>query len=82
MGTHFRVNIIGKPSVQYTDNKHYVALRYVGVSGASILHQFQEEGPHKISKSQLQFCLQAAKLLQNPDDEETDKVAEEKLLSY
>ena len=34
LGSHIRVNLIGKPFKQDgMDNKYYVALRYVGVSG-------------------------------------------------
>ena len=36
IGTHFRVNILGAPATQAQDNKHYVALRYVGASGSQI----------------------------------------------
>lgn len=33
VGSYIRVNLIGKPSIQQQDNKHYIAIRYVGVVG-------------------------------------------------
>lgn len=33
MGEYIKINLIGKPKIQRMDNKHYIALRYVGVKG-------------------------------------------------
>jgi hypothetical protein len=33
VGAYLRVNLIGKPKIQSMDGKHYIALRYVGVTG-------------------------------------------------
>ncbi len=39
LGSHFRLNLIGKPGKQDgMDDKYYQALRYVGVSGTHIDH--------------------------------------------
>ena len=35
-GAYLRVNLIGKPKIQSMDGKHYIALRYVGVTGQVI----------------------------------------------
>jgi len=42
IGTHLKITLIGKPTPQYTDDKFYLALRYVGVQGVA-LHSIENK---------------------------------------
>ena len=70
IGTHFKVNLIGKPAIQDIDNKHYIALRYVGASGMAIAEAMQDQTNQSISSAMTAFCIKASELSQSPDEED------------
>ena len=73
IGTHFKVNLIGKPSIQDTDNKHYIALRYVGVSGMALAEAMRHEDVRDIAGTLVAFCGKASELSQMQDDEDEEE---------
>ena len=74
IGTHFKVNLIGKPAIQHGDNKHYIALRYVGASGMAVAEAMRDSGNQDISSTLTAFCIRASELSQSPDEEDQDEV--------
>ena len=52
VGRFLKVLLIGKPTIQDTDKKHYIAIRYVGVAGTPLLPP-KKSIPERALKGQL-----------------------------
>ena len=64
------------------DNKHYIALRYVGASGMVVADALRDNGLRDVSSTLTAFCIKAAELSQTSNDDEEEEEAGLPTLTY